>query len=172
MRSGIDLFGICYTTVPLAQVFGISVTKTGRYRPQLWLSWVFMLLGAGLLSSVHASTGGAKTIGYLDHFRHGNRHPYGCYILSNSRSDTAVLEHKMPLAFICSYGTWPRCAGLIWLTFKCSLITIGVGSYCRRYYPPKRAEATFAERIYRTLSKWDVDCILHHSRHSDAGRAA
>jgi len=64
VRSGIDLFGICYTTVPFGAVFGISVTKTGRYRPQLWLSWVFMLLGAGLLSSVHASTGGAKTIGY------------------------------------------------------------------------------------------------------------
>jgi len=64
VRSGIDGFGVCYTTVPFAIVFGISVTKSGKYRPQLWISWALMLLGAGLLSSVHANSSVASVVGY------------------------------------------------------------------------------------------------------------
>jgi len=64
VASGVDIFGIPYTILSVAIVAGISVTKTGRYRPQLWFSWVLLLIAAGLLSTVHAGTSRAAVIGY------------------------------------------------------------------------------------------------------------
>lgn len=63
VRSGINSFGLAYSIIPPSVIFGISVAKTGRYRPQLWLAWVLLIVGAGLLTTIHADTKLATAIG-------------------------------------------------------------------------------------------------------------
>lgn len=58
------MFSLAYTIVPAGIVGGISVAKTGRYRPQLWLAWVLLLISTGLLSTLKADTPLVGSIGY------------------------------------------------------------------------------------------------------------
>lgn len=64
IRSGILLFGIAFSTPPIAMISGIVVTLTKRYRAQLWLGWVICIVGLVLLGSTHANTPLAKVVGY------------------------------------------------------------------------------------------------------------
>jgi len=41
---------------PSAAVASISVAKTGRYRPQLWMGWAVLMIGLGLQTTIGAST--------------------------------------------------------------------------------------------------------------------
>lgn len=56
VASGVDGFGIAYTIIPAAIAVGISITKSGRYRPQLWVGWALTLVGAGLFTLIRADT--------------------------------------------------------------------------------------------------------------------
>ncbi|KAH9859176.1 Mfs1.1 [Lenzites betulinus] len=62
--SGIDLFGLCFSTGPMAIIAGISVTKSRRYRPQLWTAWALVLVGVGLMSTVTEDTARGTSIGF------------------------------------------------------------------------------------------------------------
>lgn len=64
ISAGLDMFSLAYTIVPAGIVGGISVAKTGRYRPQLWLAWVLLLISTGLLSTLKADTPLVGSIGY------------------------------------------------------------------------------------------------------------
>lgn len=37
-------------TMPFGMIFGISVAKLGRYRPQLWFAWTFLIVGGVVLT--------------------------------------------------------------------------------------------------------------------------
>lgn len=62
--SGVDLFGLAFTLLPVGAVSGLSVTKSGRYRPQLWFAWICLVVGAGLLSTLHFDSSRGASIGY------------------------------------------------------------------------------------------------------------
>lgn len=62
--SGIDVFGLAYALVPFGVISGLSIAKSGRYRPQLWLAWVSLMIGLGLLSTLTAESNRASGIGY------------------------------------------------------------------------------------------------------------
>ncbi|KAA1466939.1 MFS general substrate transporter [Dentipellis sp. KUC8613] len=64
IASGVDCFGIAATASPTAIITGITVTKSSKYRPQLWFAWSLSLIGCGLLSSLNADDSRAKAIGY------------------------------------------------------------------------------------------------------------
>jgi len=49
ITSGIAIFPFTFTTAPAAVVTGLIITKTGRYRPSLWIGWFLTTLGMGLL---------------------------------------------------------------------------------------------------------------------------
>ncbi|KAJ7104120.1 Mfs1.2 [Mycena belliarum] len=62
--SGVDLFGLTFSSAPMSIFAGISVGITKRFRPQMWMGWCFMLVGFGLLSIVTFDTSRAESIGY------------------------------------------------------------------------------------------------------------
>ncbi|KAJ6456450.1 major facilitator superfamily domain-containing protein [Mycena sanguinolenta] len=62
--SGVDLFGLSFSTAPFSIMAGISITGTKRYRPQIWFAWSTLLIGIGLLSSVTENTSRATSIGF------------------------------------------------------------------------------------------------------------
>ncbi|KAJ7907895.1 major facilitator superfamily domain-containing protein [Mycena leptocephala] len=49
---------------PAAIVAGVLVSKTGRYRPQMWVGWGIIILGLGLLSTVRRETPVGRVVGY------------------------------------------------------------------------------------------------------------
>ncbi|KAH9203338.1 MFS multidrug transporter-like protein [Leptodontidium sp. 2 PMI_412] len=56
ITSGIAIFPFTFTVAPAAVVVGLVITKTGRYRPSLWIGWLLTTLGMGLLICLHQST--------------------------------------------------------------------------------------------------------------------
>ena len=64
LKSGVDSLALACGIMPFAMAAGISIAKTGRYRPQLWSSWCFLMLAAGLLSVVKAESSLGETIGF------------------------------------------------------------------------------------------------------------
>ncbi|RDL36552.1 MFS general substrate transporter [Venustampulla echinocandica] len=56
ITSGVALFPFTFTICPAAIVVGIVITKTGRYRPSIWIGWFLTTLGMGLLIILKEST--------------------------------------------------------------------------------------------------------------------
>ncbi|KAI5118634.1 hypothetical protein M0805_000010 [Coniferiporia weirii] len=56
IASGVDMFGVAYTAMPFGLAIGFTVTKSGRYKPQLCFAWVCMLVSTALLTTVHLET--------------------------------------------------------------------------------------------------------------------
>lgn len=56
--------GVTASIGPPAIIAGASITKTKRYRPQLWLAWCFIIIGLGLTSTLDENTSRAASIGY------------------------------------------------------------------------------------------------------------
>ncbi|KAF7340868.1 MFS general substrate transporter [Mycena sanguinolenta] len=51
------LLGLGVTALaPAAIITGVLVSKTGRYRPQMWAGWAIVIAGLGLLSTVTSQT--------------------------------------------------------------------------------------------------------------------
>jgi len=54
--TGVALFPFTFTTAPAAVVVGLVITKTGRYRPSLWIGWLMTMVGMGLIIQLKQST--------------------------------------------------------------------------------------------------------------------
>ncbi|KAF7794628.1 hypothetical protein EIP86_005764 [Pleurotus ostreatoroseus] len=54
--SGVDFLGLSLVIGPSVIVAGASIKITKRYRIQLWIGWVFTVLGMGVLTTLHADT--------------------------------------------------------------------------------------------------------------------
>ncbi|KAJ7172241.1 MFS general substrate transporter [Mycena filopes] len=63
-RSGVILFGLAFSTPPIAIISGIIITLTKRYRVQLWLGWVITIVGLVLMGTTHADTPLRTFIGF------------------------------------------------------------------------------------------------------------
>ncbi|RDX51312.1 Mfs1.2 [Lentinus brumalis] len=64
IASGVDIFGLVFSTGPFSIIAGASIAKYKRYRPPLWIAWGIMLVGIGLISSITESTSRIATICY------------------------------------------------------------------------------------------------------------
>ncbi|PAV18467.1 MFS general substrate transporter [Pyrrhoderma noxium] len=64
IKSGVEVLPTAFGILVFALIAGISIVKTGAYRPQLWLSWCFLMLSAGLMSTVGADTSTSNSIGF------------------------------------------------------------------------------------------------------------
>ena len=56
------MFAFCLTVPAFAIATGLSVEIVGRYRPQNYLGWVFVLVGFGLLSRLDQNSSRAAYI--------------------------------------------------------------------------------------------------------------
>ena len=65
IASGVDSLGMSVVTAPAGVVAGLTVAMSKRYRPQLWASWVLVMVGCGLLSTLKANSSVASAVGYL-----------------------------------------------------------------------------------------------------------
>lgn len=57
--------------MPIGIAVGASVTKTGKYKVQICVAWVFVIVGLALLSTVHQDTSRSAILGYLAIFSAG-----------------------------------------------------------------------------------------------------
>lgn len=64
MRSGVTTLAIGVTIMPIGLIFGVSVAKSGRYRPQLWLAWASLIIAGGLMSTLKYDTSLTRGLGY------------------------------------------------------------------------------------------------------------
>ena len=64
IASGVDLLALCFSTGPISILTGLSITKTQRYRPQLWLGWALVVVGAALTSTLDEHTARGAGIAY------------------------------------------------------------------------------------------------------------
>jgi len=62
--SGVDIFGIAFSTAPFSILAGISISVTKRYRPQIWFGWAMTILSVGLLSTLTEDSSRGKSIGF------------------------------------------------------------------------------------------------------------
>jgi hypothetical protein len=65
IRSGVAILPLALVASPAGVVAGITVKMSNRYRLQLWLSWVCMVLGTALLTTIHATTALSHTLVFL-----------------------------------------------------------------------------------------------------------
>jgi MFS family permease len=64
-RSGVYMLAMALVLPPTGIAVGISVKTTGKYRPQLWTAWAFLLAGAGSLISLGRESPTAHSVGLL-----------------------------------------------------------------------------------------------------------
>ncbi|THG99353.1 hypothetical protein EW145_g7284 [Phellinidium pouzarii] len=64
LMSGVNTLPLSLGIMPFAMASGISIAKTGRYRPQLWSSWAFLLLAAGLFSTLKVDSNKGAGAGF------------------------------------------------------------------------------------------------------------
>ncbi|KAG9121240.1 hypothetical protein FRC07_002889 [Ceratobasidium sp. 392] len=64
IQSGVDLFGIAFTTAPFGIFTGISTVVFKKYRPQNYIAWAFVMVGMGLLSILKYDSSKANAIGF------------------------------------------------------------------------------------------------------------
>ena len=58
-----DVLTIALIVAPCAALGGISISKTQRYRPQLWVAWCTFILGMGLFTTIRADRPTSVSIG-------------------------------------------------------------------------------------------------------------
>lgn len=63
-RSGVDMLAFAIAIAPISMAAGISITVYQCYRPQLWISWVLILISTGLFTTLKADTFIWNAIGY------------------------------------------------------------------------------------------------------------
>jgi hypothetical protein len=56
ITSGVAIFLFTFTIALSAVIVGLIITRTGRYRPSLWIGWFLTTFGIGLLIFLHLST--------------------------------------------------------------------------------------------------------------------
>ncbi|CCM04080.1 uncharacterized protein FIBRA_06239 [Fibroporia radiculosa] len=63
--SGVDELPFALIMAPFGIIAGASVNKTGRYRLQIWVAWVILLLGTGLQITLEYDTPRGHALGFL-----------------------------------------------------------------------------------------------------------
>ncbi|KZV76656.1 MFS general substrate transporter [Peniophora sp. CONT] len=63
-QSGIDLLSLTFTVPPTTIFSGIYISHFKSYRLPIWLGWILLTLGTGLLASLDANSGRGASIGY------------------------------------------------------------------------------------------------------------
>ncbi|KZT24131.1 iron permease [Neolentinus lepideus HHB14362 ss-1] len=64
IRSGVDVFGLCFTVAPFGILCGALVQISKKYRPANWTGWVLMTIGCGLLTLLNENSTIGQFVGY------------------------------------------------------------------------------------------------------------
>ncbi|KAJ7918664.1 iron permease [Mycena leptocephala] len=64
IASGVDIFGLAFSVAPSALLVGITIAKSRQYRPQIWLSWVLVIVGTAMFTTLDVDSSRAKAIGF------------------------------------------------------------------------------------------------------------
>ena len=54
--SGVALFPVTFTVIPGAMMTGVVISRTGKYRPVIWVGWLTATVGLGCTCVVHVGT--------------------------------------------------------------------------------------------------------------------
>ena len=121
------------SVAPAAIVAGLSVTVTGRYRPQMWMGWILTIISLGLMTTVLETDSLAKPIGYLLLLGVGTG-----YVMfvdpCSSCTDTLVLIHDRMLHPTSTYPIQAplpvkqNAPSLAFMWFLCSFATVSTST--------------------------------------------
>ncbi|EJD49572.1 Mfs1.1 [Auricularia subglabra TFB-10046 SS5] len=62
--GGIDFLGVSVTLGPIGIIAGIVVAVVRKYRPAIWVGWIFLAVGMGLWSTFGKDDSSGKIVGY------------------------------------------------------------------------------------------------------------
>lgn len=65
IKAGVYELTFSLILMPFGIISGLSVKKTQQYCPQLWVAWVFVIVGVGLLTLVKENSPLGWAIGFL-----------------------------------------------------------------------------------------------------------
>ncbi|KAJ3483963.1 hypothetical protein NLI96_g5968 [Meripilus lineatus] len=63
LRSGVLILSLCASIGPAVVVSGASIGITKKYRVQLWLGWILIVVGMGVLALLHPESPLSKQVG-------------------------------------------------------------------------------------------------------------
>lgn len=63
-RSAVLMLGLSLSMGPIVVAAGVSVSILKVYRPQLWLAWVFYIVGTGVFTTIRADSTLSQGIGW------------------------------------------------------------------------------------------------------------
>ncbi|KAJ3483959.1 hypothetical protein NLI96_g5966 [Meripilus lineatus] len=63
LRSGVLILSLCASIGPAVVVSGASIGITKKYRVQLWIGWVLIVVGMGVLALLHPESPLSKQVG-------------------------------------------------------------------------------------------------------------
>ena len=63
-EAGVDMFGLSLSFSLVALATGIVVKKTGKYVLLIFIGWLLMVVGAGLLTTLHANSSLSKSVAF------------------------------------------------------------------------------------------------------------
>ncbi|TFK46443.1 iron permease [Heliocybe sulcata] len=64
IRSGVDVFGLCFTVAPFGILCGATVQISKKYRLANWTGWVLLTIGCGLLTLMDENSTVGQFVGY------------------------------------------------------------------------------------------------------------
>ncbi|KAI0316904.1 iron permease [Amylostereum chailletii] len=65
IATGVDQLPFAFVQAPVGILAGASVTKSGKYRPQFWLSWALVMVGTGLYTTLDENSPRSQSVGFL-----------------------------------------------------------------------------------------------------------
>ena len=71
VKTGVYQLTFSMILMPFGIISGLSVKKTQQYRPQLWVAWVFVIIGVGLLTMLKEDSPLGWAIGFMAVFSPG-----------------------------------------------------------------------------------------------------
>ncbi|KAF8546204.1 MFS general substrate transporter [Imleria badia] len=133
MVSGIYSLGFA-SLAPAAIITGFSVKATGRYRPQTWIGWTFIIIALGLMSELLVRDSPGKSIGFLVLL--------GCG--AGMLAGTALYPIQAPLPVALN----AHALAFMWfLRSFASLVGITIGSTVLQHELAKRLPASFIQSV-------------------------
>lgn len=64
IKAAVEIFGLCMPLGPTLLIVGGSIQATKRYRVQIWIGWVLIIVASLTLSTVDAKTPVARVVGF------------------------------------------------------------------------------------------------------------
>ena len=173
-EAGIDLFGLSYSISLIAIVAGIAVKKTGKYLTTIYIGWAMTIVGAGLLTTLGASSSLAKSIAFQIIVGGGVGITYvvTLFPILASIPVTQTAPAMALYVFSRNFGYVRHLLSIHLLPHKHLMdVLLDLGRHHRRRHPTERAEEKATDVFPPAIPAGRPDRLFDYPAHPDAAGA-